>query len=163
MNYCHIEFTPINTDTLARTQKIFELMRSMKAAETWRDETAITALLTASEQAYFWNPSAEEFDEWNAHWLNTLVAIRTSPAMICPQWELGSMYDAIRSAEYDLVGIFEESGKHFLAFNPHAYPYGGISSLVAFLECFGHKVLGYDDGTGYASHQARELWKSGFS
>lgn len=160
MNYFHVEFTPINMGTLVRTQKIFEVIRSMKAGETLVDEALITGLLTESEKAYFWNPSVEERAEWDAHCSNTPAAIRNSAAMISPQWDLESMYCAILDAEYELLGIFEEDGTYFLAFNPFSYPYGGFTSLVAFLECFGHTVLGYDGGTGYIKHQARALWQS---
>lgn len=159
MDYCHLEFIPADTGALSRAQQIFELIRSMKSGEVPVDEARITELLTADERAYFWDPSVEEMAEWNAHWKSTPVAVRTSPAMILPQWDLESMYEAMWNGEYELIGISEENGKHFLAFNPEAYPYGGVASMIAFLECFGHNVVGYDDGTGYIGHQPRALWR----
>ena len=160
MDYCYVEFNPLDAASLLRTREAFSLVRSMKAGEIEIDELTITGKLTPKEISFFWNPSEGEMEEWNAHWKNTPVSIRISAAMACPQWDLGSMYESIWNGEYDLVDIVEVENRHFLAFNPGAYPFGGVSCLIAFLECFGHKILGYDDGTGYAKYEPRELWHS---
>ena len=158
MDYCHIEFTPAAAGTLSRTQQVFELIRGMKSGEVEQDEAQLTALLTDAEKSYFWNPTPEELAEWNSHWQSTPVAIRISAAMVTPQWDLGSIYEALWNGEYELVSINLGRESHYLVFNPEAYPYGGVGALIAFVECFGHTVIGYDDGTGYVAHQPRPVW-----
>lgn len=159
MEYCHVEFIPLDADSLARTREVFRLMRAMKTGEQPQEEERLTALLTPQEREYFWTPKPEELAEWNEHWAATPVAIRTSSAMICPQWDIGSMYEAVWDGEYELIDILQEGSRHFLAINPWSYPYGGISCFVALLESVGHKVVGYDDGTGYMIHTPREVWQ----
>ena len=158
MDYCHIKFIPASAAALSRTRQVFELIRSMKSGEVEPDEARITASLTDAERSYFSNLSPEEMAEWNAHWQSTPVAIRTSSAMVMPQWDIESLYEAFWNGEYELIGVIQEREDHYLAFNPEAYPYGGVSSMIAFVECFGHKVVGYDDGTGYVPYQPRTIW-----
>lgn len=159
MDYCHIKFHPLDARTLARTRQVLELIRDMKSGEIKQDEARITASLTDAERSYFWSPSPEEMAEWNAHWQSTPIAIRTSAAMVTPQWGIESMYEAFWDGEYQFIGIVHEHDNYYLAFNPEAYPYGGVSSMIAFVECFGHKVVGYDDGTGYVQYQAPSIWR----
>lgn len=101
------------------------------------------AYLTDSERSYFWNPSAAELEERNKERLTLL-----------PQWQLESMLEAFWNGDYELVGVCQEGMRHFVAFNPHGYPYGGTGSLIALVECFGHRVVGVDDGTGFVGGPA---------
>jgi len=114
------------------------MLGSMKSGELDRDEAATTAFLTLQERAFFTEFTPEEWAEWNEHWRQTPVDFRISAAMITPQWDIGSMY---------------------LAFEPHAYPYGGTGCMVAFIECFGHTVIGIEDGTGYREYEERPIWR----
>jgi len=64
-----------------------------------------------------------------------------------------------QDGDYDLIAIRPQATRHVLEFNPHGYPYGGTNSLVALVECFGHRVIGVDDGTGYEKHVPRtNIW-----
>jgi len=156
---CYIEFVPASPELLLHTGEVFSLIRAMKFGQLEVDEVRLTALLTRQEQAYFSEFTPEDWDEWNSHWKSTPVAVRLSPAMVCPQWDLPSMYEAIWNGEYELGSLTERDGRHMLTFEPSAYPYGGIACLVALTECFGHKIIGYDDGTGYVPYTARPIWK----
>lgn len=160
MKYCHVEFEPKDQGSLSRTVELFDLMKVAKEADETSDDTQFVNYLTESERAYFWNPSPDELQEWNDEWFSTPVDIRLSPRMVSPQWHLESMFDAFWHGDYDLVGIEKENGRYYLAFNPHGYPYGGTGCMVAFLECFGHTVVGIDDGTGFEHYTPRtEFWK----
>lgn len=159
MEPCYIEFVAASTDKLARTEEVFSLVRAMKSGHRDIDEDTLTALLTPQEQAYFTQFSPEEWNEWNDHWKKTPVAVRISPAMVCPQWDLPSMYEAIWNGEYELGRIAKADNGYRLTFEPGAYPYGGISCLLAFIECFGHRIIGHDDGTGYVRYEPRPVWK----
>jgi hypothetical protein len=64
-----------------------------------------------------------------------------------------------QDGDYDLIAIRPQATRHVLEFNPHGYPYGGTNSLVALVECFGRRVIGVDDGTGYEKHVPRtNIW-----
>jgi hypothetical protein len=158
MNHCHVEFTPFSAEALQRTEDILALIADMKREVQDVDEERISELLTPAEKAFFWDPEPLELEEWNQHWKATPVDVRLSPAMVIPQWTLESMYEAFWEGDYEFIGILAEDGKHFLAFEPYGYPYGGISSMIALLECFGHRVIAYDDGTGRVSYTPRETW-----
>lgn len=159
MQSCYIEFVAASAEQLARTETIFLLARAMKSGESDVDEDMLTALLTPTEQSYFSQFSPEDWNEWNAHWNNTPVEVRISSAMVCPQWDLPSMYEALWNGEYELGRLVKVDGHCRLTFEPGAYPYGGVSCLLAFVECFGHKIFGYDDGTGHVKYEPRPIWK----
>ncbi len=124
------------------------------------NEAAFLGFLTENERSYFWNPTPEEVKEWEKEWFSTPVTIRLSSEMLMPPWHFGSMLDAFANGEYELLGIQEESGKFYFSFNPLGYPYGGTGCMIASLECFGHQVIGIDDGTGYVEYvPKRFFWK----
>lgn len=170
----YVEFVKKDEISLQRTIEFFEMIKSTKAAIEIEDvvldedDLPITEIydlplinyLTETEKSYFSNLSSEESDDFMREWFLTPVEIRHSPQMICPQWDLESMLDAFWNGEYDLIAIQKKDEKYYLIFNPHAYPYGGTSCMVALLECFGHKVIGIEDGTGYIKHtHGTEFWQ----
>lgn len=119
------------------------------------DGAALAGFFSNVEVAYFWKPTDDEMKEWNDEWFSTPVAVRLSAAMPNPGWTLESMVSALWEGDYDLLGVVEGDARCRLAFNPHGYPYGGTGSLVALVECFGHAVVGIEDGSGYAPHKPR--------
>ncbi|MEM8777561.1 MAG: hypothetical protein AAGF26_01555 [Cyanobacteria bacterium P01_G01_bin.49] len=160
MDYCYVEFVPKDTESLYRTIELFGMVKAAKEANEAVNEKPLVDYLSDVERAYFWNPSPEESKEWHDQWFSTPLEIRHSRKMLTPQWHLESMLDAFWNGDYDLVAIQEENGKHYLTFYPYGYPYGGTGCMVAFLECFGHRIVGIDDGTGYDKYVPQaEFWK----
>jgi hypothetical protein len=170
----YVEFVGKDEISLQRTIEFFEMIKNTKAAIEIEDvaldeddlpiteiyDLPFTNYLTKTEKAYFSNLSSEEHDEFMREWFSTPIEIRHSPQMLCPQWDLGSMLDTFWNGEYDLIDIQEKNSKYYLTFNPHAYPYGGTGCMVALLECFGHKVIGIQDGTGYVEYTpTTEFWQ----
>jgi hypothetical protein len=125
MNHCYVEFTPLSAETLQRTEAILALIGDMKREVQDVDEERISELLTPAEKAFFWDPEPLELEEWNQHWKATPVDVRLSPAMVIPQWTLGSMYEAFWEGDYEFIGILAEDGKHFLAFRAIRLPLRG--------------------------------------
>lgn len=159
MNLCHIEFEPIDGDALRRMITLFGMIKAAKESEERIDDTPFAAYFSEVERAYFWNPTTKEQAQWDEEWFATPLPMRHSPEMVLPQWHLESMLDAFWNGDYQFVDIVEEAGKHYLTFDPNGYPYGGTGSMVAFVECFGHRIVGVEDGTGYVEHIARtEFW-----
>lgn len=161
MNYCYIEFEPKDKNSLYRAEDLFKTLKVAKDAGEALDAPHFVDYFSDVERSYFWNPSPEELKEWNDEWFSTPIEIRHSPQMLMPQWHLESMLDAISSGDYQLIAIEEKDSKYRLAFNPHGYPYGGTSCMVALLECFGHTIVGIEDGTGYVIYAPRTaFWRS---
>lgn len=160
MNYCYVEFESNGEQALLRLTEFFGLVKAAKDNDEPADEAQLSAYLTEEERSYFSNLTPEESAEWNEFWFSTPLPTRHSPDMPTPQWDFASMLDAFSDGDYDLIGIKPRDARHALEFNPHGYPYGGVSSLIALVECFGHRVIGVDDGTGYAEHVTRtNFWK----
>jgi hypothetical protein len=159
MDYCYLEFLPKNTESLSRAIAFFGMVKAAKETDAVNEQPLVD-YLTDAERAYFWQLSPEEQQEWNDEWFSTPIALRHSPRMLTPQWHLESMLDAFWNGDYELVAIQADNGKHYLTFNPHSYPYGGTGCMVGFLECFGHQVVGIQDGTGYEPYTPKtEFWK----
>ncbi|MBN3727951.1 hypothetical protein [Burkholderia sp. Ac-20379] len=158
--YCYVEFESHGETALRRLTEFFSLVKAAKERDAPADEAQLSAYLTDAERACFSNLSAEETAEWNEFWFSTPLPKRHSPEMPTPGWDFASMLDAFWHGDYDLVGILPQATRHVLAFNPHGYPYGSTGSLVAMVECFGHRVVGVDDGTGYEKYVPCTLiWK----
>ncbi|MBD9668861.1 hypothetical protein IB278_33400 [Variovorax sp. VRV01] len=158
--YCRVEFESNGEKSLQRLTEFFDFVKAAKDREEPADESQLLAYLTDGERSYFSNLTPEEVAEWNEYWFSTPLPKRHSPEMLTPQWDFASMLDAIWNGDYDLIAIQPRAARYVLEFNPHGYPYGGTGSLVALVECFGHQVVGVDDGTGYEKRVPRtNIWK----
>jgi hypothetical protein len=162
MEYCFVEFSPNNQDSIFRVNELFGLIKSAKESTDTPDEVCLAKQFLDEERAYFWNPSDEEQKEWNDFWFSTPISIRHSTQMAIPPWDFESMLDAFWSGDYDLIGIRQIENKYFLLFNPHGYPYGGVDCMVAFLECLGCVVLSIDDWSqeSYVPSKKTNVWQS---
>ena len=158
--YCRVEFESSGEKSLQRLTEFFDFVKAAKDSGEPADESQLLAYLTDGERSYFSNLTPEEVAEWNEYWFSTPLTKRHSPEMLTPQWDFASMLDAFWNGDYDLIAIQPRATRHVLEFNPHGYPYGGTGSLVALVECFGHQVVGVDDGTGYEKYVPRtNIWK----
>ncbi|WKE66660.1 hypothetical protein PVT67_05290 [Gallaecimonas kandeliae] len=152
MEYCYVKFKPKEEESLNRLISFFELLKQEKDSSEEPNEEKLSAFLSVEEKSHFWSPSEEEQKEWQNFWSSTSVEVRISPKMPLPPWDLESMYEAFWNGDYDLISISKESEDYHLNFYPHGYPYGGTDSMVALVKCFGHSIVGIDDGTGYAEY-----------
>lgn len=159
MDYCHVEFEPKDEPSRRRLVEFFAMLKTAKESTAHPDEGPLIEYLSEAERSYFWNPSPEELAEWNEEWFSAPLPKRHSAEMAMPPWDLESLLEAFWNGDYELVGVLSENNRHFIAFNPHGYPYGGTGSLIALAESFGHKVLGVEDGTGYVSYVPEAVWK----
>jgi hypothetical protein len=157
---CYVKFAPLDARALERLRTQFARIRAMKSGEEEVDEASLTAALEPHELARFPELSPDEWAAWNELWQATPVDVRTSGAMEALSWDLPSMYEAIWNGEYELLDVVEQGGTHRLRFEPHAWPFGGVAALIGFVEGFGHRVIGFDDGTGYVEWVPPKRWQS---
>ena len=147
---CYIEFRIANEDSLLRLSRTVDGLAVDKSSDCRRDDAKWMELFTENELNFFWWPSQSEAQEWADYWSSIPVPQRLSPEMPSPGWDFASMIDAIFSAEYVLIGVRSlTAGEAILEFDPQAWPYGGAGALRALIRSFGHRILGFEDGTGY--------------
>ena len=158
MQGCFVEFSPPDDSSLLRTIECVNYVASLKR-DGALDEEQMAKELSASERAYFWEPSSEELQEWNDFWFSIPLPQRHSPSMPTPGWSFESMVSAISKAEFDVTGVATEGSKCYLTFEPESYPFGGVGCLVALLECLGNEVSTVNDGTGVVPYSQRVRWE----
>ena len=62
-------------------------------------------------------------------------------------WDFGSMFDAFRNGDYDLLDCrLIAPGRARIEFDPHGWPYGGKGCMKALAESFGFRVVGESEG-----------------
>jgi hypothetical protein len=136
-----VEFEVADEDRFRRLVAVFDALRAAKVADEWRDDDYWLAFFDAEARSHFWWPTAAEQDDWNRRWFSTPVPQRfTDPSLVTP-WDFGSLIDAFRNGDYELLGceqVSERAGRLF--FDPHGWPYGGTGCMRALVEAFGHRV-----------------------
>lgn len=150
--YCFIEFAIRNEPSLGRLSKVTAEFQRQKEGDAIADDAHWLPFFESSDRTMFSWLSEEDSKRWNEYWFSTPLPQRHSPEMPSPQWDFGSMVDAILNGDYDIIGIrCLDSNLARLEFDPHGYPYGGTGSIRALIRAFGHKITGFDDGTGFTS------------
>ena len=158
MEGCFVEFSSSEDAMLLRTIDCVNLVAALKRDGTF-DDQHLADEFSAAEKSYFWSPTPDEVRDWNAFWFSTPVAERHSPRIPMPEWDYGSMVDAIAGADFVLKGVVTEGGRSYLTFEPHSYPFGGTGCLVALLECLGNTVCSVNDGTGTVPYVQPLRWR----
>ncbi|MGC4005744.1 MAG: hypothetical protein QM811_22535 [Pirellulales bacterium] len=124
-----------------RLVTVFDALRAAKLADDWRDDEYWLGFFDTEARSRFWWPTPTELKDWNQRWFSTPVPQRfTDPSLVVP-WDFGSMIDAFRAGDYDLLEcerISPLAGR--FVFDPHNWPYGGTGCMRALIEAFGHRV-----------------------
>jgi hypothetical protein len=136
-----VEFAVTDDDRFRRLTAVFDALRDAKLADDWQDDDYWLGFFDAEALSWFWWPTPAEQEDWNRRWFSTPVSQRfTDPTLVTP-WDFGSMIDAFRNGDYDLLGcerVSPQAGR--LVFDPHGWPYGGAGCMRALVEAFGHRV-----------------------
>ncbi|MFA5951857.1 MAG: hypothetical protein WC807_16395 [Hyphomicrobium sp.] len=145
-----VRFRIADEASLKRLETAVLELAAGKTGEGRYDDMNWRRLFSDEDLRAFWWPSDAELAAWQRFWLSAPVSQRIGPDMPLPPWDFGSMIDAILGGEYRLTDVRRVSDDEAeLTFAPFAYPYGGIAALRALVRCFGHSIIGYDDGCGY--------------
>ncbi len=147
-----IRFRIANQTALRRLETVAAALADAKEHGLSRHPADWRTFFSADDLATFWWPDASERSAWDAFWISTPVARRIGPAMPLPPWDFASMIDALLKGEYQLAGVQPRPGSEAdFNFAPSSFPYGGADAMRALVRCFGHTIIGFDDGTGYVT------------
>lgn len=144
----YVEFAVTNENRFKDLQKVFDQLKSDKDEDNMGDDPE-PYLVLFDEQArnYFVWSTPEEDALWLKRWFATPIATRWTDKSLYRGWDFGSMIEAFRNGEYELLSCkMLGSNVARLSFYAYAYPYGGTGCLQALVESFGFTVLMIDDG-----------------
>ena len=138
----YVEFEVASEDAYRRLGAVVTALAAAKRNDDFRDDDYWLTFFDDEARSTFWWPSQAELEEWSRRWQAAPVELRLSdPSFHPPAWDFGSMIDAFRNGDYDLLGCQRPSpwvGR--LEFEPFGWPYGGSGCMRALVEAFGHRV-----------------------
>jgi hypothetical protein len=136
-----IEFELIDNKRFEMLAAIFEALRTAKQSGDFRDNAYWLSFFDNTALSHFWNPTKDELLEWERQWKATPFQDRLSDPNLKRLWEFGSMIDAFRDGEYELIACRHVSANiGQLEFAPFALPYGGTECIKALIEAFEFRV-----------------------
>jgi hypothetical protein len=141
-----VEFEIVSEDGFGRLSAVFNALRHAKQSDRWQDDNYWLAFFDEDARSHFWWPSPEELKDWERRWFSTPVPDRFTDESLKTPWDFGSMIEAFRNGDYELVDcerITKKTGR--LSFDPDGWPYGGTGCMRALVESFGHRVLAEPD------------------
>ena len=146
MSGFYVEFEGAGEPQLRKLTDVFTALQVAKQSDDWRDDAYWLAFFDAAARAHFWWPTEAERKDWERRWFSTPVETRFTDRSLRTKWDFGSMIEAFRHGDYDLVACRRTSGNRArIQFDPHGDPYGGAGSMRALVEAFGHRVVGVSD------------------
>ncbi|MEX1097119.1 MAG: hypothetical protein WED34_13810 [Planctomycetales bacterium] len=142
MSDFYVEFEVASEDRYRRLDAVVSALAAAKRDDDFRDDAYWLAFFDDEARSRFWWPTEAELQEWSRCWQAAPVDVRTSdPSFLPPAWDFGSMIDAFRNGDYELLGCRRASPRvGRLAFEPFGFPYGGTGCMRALIEAFGHRV-----------------------
>ncbi len=136
-----VEFEASDAAAYVRLEAVVDALASAKREDDFRDDAFWKGFFDAGALARFWWPTEAERADWLRRWQATPVSARATDPTLRTPWDFGSMIDAFRDGEYDLIGLRRvDANRARLEFEPHAYPYGGPGCMCALIEAFGFVV-----------------------
>ena len=137
----HVEFEIGSIDGYRKLEAVTSALVVSKRTDEWKDDSFWLSYFDDAARAHFWWPTPDELEDWQQRWFSTPVATRfTDPSLKTP-WTFGSMIDALKNGDYELLGsrkISDNVGR--FEFDPHGHPYGGTGCMRALIEAFEHRV-----------------------
>jgi hypothetical protein len=136
-----VEFEVADDPRFNQVAAVIQALANAKRSGEFPDDDYWLKFFDADAMRHFWSPTATELDEWRRRWLASPVERRFSDPSLKTAWTFGSMIDAFRNGEYELLGCRRVDGRMGrLEYEPFAGPYGGTGCMRALLEAFGHRV-----------------------
>ncbi|MHA7967595.1 hypothetical protein ACX93W_26125 [Paenibacillus sp. CAU 1782] len=149
MEYCYVEFEAHHEEKLNRLKAFLEVIKEDRSKDSDVTDAKWVKLFREEELDHFWWPNKGQYEQLKNQFGDLYVRIIDADDNEQEDWDIYSMFDAIKNSEYELIGVRQLSGNVYrLEIDPSGYPYGGIESLMKLITCMGHHVVAADDGTG---------------
>jgi hypothetical protein len=137
----YIEFIVNDPARFESLQKIFNELKKSKDQISFKEDDYYLKFFDDKAKSYFGWYSEEENLEWSNRWFATPLEQRWNDPSLQRKWDFGSMIDAFKNGEYELISckmISEDIAR--MKYDPWAYPYGGTGCMKALIESFGFKI-----------------------
>lgn len=143
----YVEFAVASDQGYQRLDAVVAALAVAKRTDDFKDDAHWLPYFNSEERSRFWWTTEAELREWSQRWEAAPVDRRLSdPAFQPPAWDFGSMIDAFRNGDYDLLGCQLRSPQvGRLEFEPFGRPLGGKGCMRALIEAFGHRVIAESD------------------
>lgn len=149
MEYLYIEFLSFNSIKYTQLVNIVETMKDDIDSGIEDIDNKWYRLFSDEDTNNFWWPNQEQYEEIKHLFGECPIKITEKEINPREDWDIYSMFDAIKSGEYEIIGIKRlKHGSYILEINPFSYPYGGLDSLKKLIESLGHTIIAYDAGFG---------------
>ena len=137
-----IEFEVLDNNRFAMLVRVFNALRTAKQSLAFPHEEYWRGFLDQDALSRFWWPTEQELREWEQRWNSTPVSRRFNDPALRRPWHFGSMLDALKEGEHELLACERVAQIGRLEFRPLAGPFGGTDALKALIEAFGFRVTG---------------------
>jgi len=143
MSNFYVEFEIADEDRFRQLEAVVAGLAEAKRIDDFRDDEYWLRFFDTEARSHFWQPTEEEKQDWLRRWQSTPVEQRWSdPSLLELPWDFGSMIDAFKNGDYELLGcrrVSERVGR--IEFEPFGWPYGGTGCMRALIEAFGYRVI----------------------
>lgn len=137
----YIEFVVKDSARFEVLQKVFNEFKDSKEKASIKEDNFYLEFFDDEAKSYFGWYSEEENLEWANKWIALPIEKRWNDPSLQRKWDFGSMIDAFKCGEYELIScemISKDTAR--IKYNPWAYPYGGTGCMKALIESFGFEV-----------------------
>ncbi len=132
---------------------MFDALKEAKRTGDFPEVSEWLPLIHPNVRAHFYWPPAEELSVVAEIRATRPIIIMEPSDAIGDEWDFGSILDAVKNGEYQMLEIVKTSSNAGeLRIDPEAYPYGGIGAFIALIEAHGMHILGINE---YGKYQPR--------
>ncbi len=154
MNAFGVRFVVNDAQRFASLRSLYVEIKRDKDTSQPRDADEWVLLVPDEVKGAFSWPTPEERTHWLGIRDSVVTAIPEPSEQLGAEWDFYRVFEALDEGDYDVLGCEQiEPGVGELQIDPHGYPYGGVSPLIALVEAFGFRVLGVNECGKYESRE----------
>jgi hypothetical protein len=143
MSDFYVEFEIADEDRFRHLEAVVAALAEAKRIDDFGVDEYWLRFFDTEARSHFWQPTEEQKQDWLRRWQSTPLEQRSSdPSLVELPWDFGSMIDAFKNGDYELLGcrrVSERVGR--IEFEPFGWPYGGAGCMRALIEAFGYRVI----------------------
>jgi|SRR5882672_11177287 len=142
MSNFYIEFEIESEAGFQKLATLYAALQEAKANDDWKNDAYWLRIIDEGVREHFWWPSEAEAEAWRRKWFSRPIEKRLSDPSLQTKWDYGSMIEAFRNGDYELLACRRSSNERArIEFDPYGHPYGGTECMRCLVEAFGHRVV----------------------